>query len=78
MTTLYDSSIRVKPSRPFATGLSMAARKPYSAADAAWWAAESNAAAPDYVVIGPSDAAIDAQFAEYEALERLCRGYACC
>jgi hypothetical protein len=33
-------------------------RKPFTAADEQWWAAESNRRATDYIVAGPSDAAL--------------------
>lgn len=75
MTILFDSTRTVKPARPFATGLSYARRAAYTAADAAWWAANSNAAATDFDVISPSDAALELAAGAAEAENRMSSGY---
>lgn len=67
MKTLFDSTRRVKsrPVRVFGQGISTSDRRqPYSAADQAWWAANSPANAKGFEVVGPSDAELDRQAGE--------------
>lgn len=67
MQILFDSTTRRKPSRParvFAQGVTTPKRQPYSEADLAWAQEALNASAPDYVVLGPSDATLERQAGE--------------
>lgn len=72
MTTLYASTRPVKSARPFGLGLlasSPVVRVDYSAADAAWWAAESAAA---------EDRRLDALAEEARQMDRIQAGYTDC
>lgn len=51
MTILFDATRPVKPTRPFAQGLSSPRRATYTAADAQWWAENSPANASGYEVV---------------------------
>jgi hypothetical protein len=59
VTTLFDSARRVKTVRRFANGLSFARRAGHTAADEAWWAANSPANAEGFDLLGPSDETIE-------------------
>jgi hypothetical protein len=77
---IFDSTIRrVKPvSRPFALGLSPERperRAPFTAADLAWAAANLNATARDYTVVGPADSVVAQKAGEAAALDAFEAGY---
>lgn len=83
MTILFDATRRVKPTRkPFGLGLSRdlprRERPQPSAADAAWWAANSPSNTTGYDVLGPADSLIDAAAADALAQSRVDAGYVAC
>lgn len=59
MNTIFDSARTVKPARRFGTGIPSARRMPYTAADAAWWAANSPANRYGFDVVSQPVRAID-------------------
>lgn len=75
MTILFDSSRQVKSPRPFATGLSFSRRAGYTAADAAWWAANAPSNARDFDVVGPTDTALELAAGAALAEARMSAGF---
>lgn len=73
MTILFDATRKVKTARRvFGQGIPVGdCRQPYSAADLAWAAANLNASATDYAVVGLTDDAYDRMAAEAAEQSRM-------
>jgi hypothetical protein len=73
---IFDSTARRVNRKPFAAGLTInPPRAPFTTADLAWAAANLNANATDFVVVGPADSVLDQKAGESVALNAFEAGY---